>query len=256
MLFEHHATPLEQKRRIQLCFPTRMGKKGQGEWKGATWQRQSGSQQQSWSYWDGSWKNRQPRQQNQFPDYGQTQIDVWNGATEQQHPEEGESEQDQQGLSVYMKELQKALTACRKSDGKLRKLQENKQLKERQWLQYQADLKKKYVEQNRAFNKDMESYAQEMAQAMAASKAAVDRVQELAAGGVGASRPMEQDFPLTTQAEEDAWQDLMQGPDASGSSAVAQDDLLARALREAHSLSSHAVAIQQAVQASPLSRWC
>ena len=250
LLAAHHGTPLAQQAKL-LTFCRRMGKKGQGEWKGAQWQKHGGTHQQSWSYWEGSWKHRQPKQANSFPDYGQTHVESWGHATEAQQCEDGDVDPDQHGISSYMKELQKALTACRKSEGRLRRLQEGKQLKERQWLQYQADLKKKFIEQKRAFSRDMESFAQEMTQAMAASKAAVERVQDLASGGVGGARPMDMEMPALTPAEDDDWSEFVKGSEASATGSNAQDDLLARALQEAHALSTQAVALQQAVQVSP-----
>ena len=47
----------------------------------------------------------------------------------------------------YMRDLQKALTQCKKAEAKLRRLQETKATREKQWQQYQRDLKKVFLDQ-------------------------------------------------------------------------------------------------------------
>ena len=224
-----------------------MGKKG--EWKGAPWQQSSST----WSYWEGSWKNRQPKptsQQNQFPNYSQTQVDHVNNGSELTTTDDAAPEIDGSGIGAYMRELQKALTACRKADGRLRKLQESRSLKDKQWSQYQIELKKKYIEQKRAYNKDVEALDLDLAQALEASRAAIAKVQHLA-GGSSQQCGMEVESPQTTAAEDDAWNDLMHAPIASAASSGDPDELLAKALQEAHALSASSAAAQQAAMQGP-----
>ena len=83
-LLVHHGTPCSQRAKLLQRLGDRMGKKGQGEWSGATWSQQE--QPYSWGYWGGSRKGRQQKDASwegqsgqptasKFPSYQQVRGD-------------------------------------------------------------------------------------------------------------------------------------------------------------------------------------
>ena len=158
-LRSHHSRPFEN---VSIF----MGKQGR-KWHGsqAPWKEgKDGNQQDSnWSYWSGSWRTRQQKDQPQqekttlqlFPDYnkmklqdGQNSLRALETAMEVSDPEDL-TEQD------FVKCLQKLLNAARKADSRLRKLEQDKEHKSTQWEEFQAALKAKFVEQRALFQREM-----------------------------------------------------------------------------------------------------
>ena len=153
---------------------------------------------------------------------------------------------DATGLNSYMKELQKALSACRKADGKLRKLQDLRCKREAQWSQYQKELKASYLAQKRQFQKDMNSLCQDLDQAVAASRLAVANVQAFAQGQdrMEVSPEPRPHSAADSQDADDAWDMLMRQELSPSPTHAASDTVLAQALQEAHELAKATQAMQ------------
>ena len=84
--------------------------------------------------------------QTRFPAYHQTKVDdvaVPPAQEEDLYP----AWVERGAPTNYMRDLQRALTQCRKAEGRLRRLQEARGLKERQWQQYQRELKTAFLDQ-------------------------------------------------------------------------------------------------------------
>ena len=210
---------------------------------------QQGSQSFSWSYWGGPWKAKPGRDgtdagpTQKFPTYTQTPL-----PKNQQTVDVDVSEvpTDATGLNSYMKELQKALSACRKADGKLRKLQDLRCKREAQWSQYQKELKASYLAQKRQFQKDMDSLCQDLDQAVAASRLAVANVQAFAQGQdrMEVSPEPRPHSAADSQDADDAWDMLMRQELSPSATHAASDTVLAQALQEAHELAKATQAMQ------------
>ena len=251
LLQSHHATPVTQLAALGL----RMGKQGRNSWQAdgqAPWQQGQGqgSNSSSWAYWGGSWKAKPGKEDdaqppaNKFPQYSRTPLPQPGVAGDQ---EPGNMAIATAGMGHYMRDLQRALTTCRKADGRLRKLQEQRATKDLQWQQFQRDVKANYLAQKKQYQRDIETLAQDLTAAMEASRVAVAAVQSLAAGQEPVSQPAcVVGPPQATQEAEDAWSQLMGASEGAHhpSSPEAPDSVLALALKEAHELARTTQAMQ------------
>ena len=238
-----------------------MGKQGRQTWSGDAqhpWQQaQQGSQSSSWSYWGGPWKAKADKDKadsnkaNKFPVYSQTPLPKGSVATE---GDSTDFTMEVGSMGTYMRDLQKALSACRRAEGKMRKLQDLRIKREQQWQQYQKDLKASYLTQKKQFQRDMEVLNQDLTQAVSVSRAAIAEVQAFAQGQEGSvSSPLHQAAsPAVQQEAEEAWDFLMQADAEMASPVPAQSDtMLAQALQEAHELAKTTRAMQD-MQLRPL----
>ena len=222
-----------------------MGKQGRKAWYNegpAPWHTGQGtadtsSTSSTWSYWHGSWKHKKDnnsKDQPSFPVYSQTPLPPsapFNEAIAVGDDVEKET------VGNYMKGLQKALTACRKADAKMRRIQELKDTRDQQWAQYQRDLKSSFLAQKKQFQRDMETLNQDLRKAMEVSQAAVQAVQNFAQGQAVSDAVMAAVPAEACREAEDAWESLMRA-EASQPSPTPQspDGMLAQALQEAHDL--------------------
>ena len=226
-----------------------MGKKGR-EWQDTAWR----STDASWAYW-GSRKTKQswedqpdpaPKSKAQrFPTYQQTTV-----AEPTQAPDV-DDELEPLGLESgstqhYMRDLQRSLTQCRKAANKLRKLQELRTTRDRQWQQYQKELKSTFLEQQRQYSRDAAALDKELEAALQASREAVSLVRAMANNrGEKAEAPMQvADF---SQEEDDAWESLV-GTPMLPAGPLTQDAMLAQALQAAHDLTSSVQVASQPVR--------
>ena len=231
-----------------------MGKQGRQSWSSETtppWKGGKGGADTShssstWSYWQGSWKAKKDTAGKEkpptFPVYSQTPLSTSASVAETAYvTPDNESE----SVGNYMKGLQKALSACRKADAKLRRLQELKDTREQQWSQYQKDLKTSFLAQKKQFQKDMDTLHLDLKKAMEASQTAVMNVQTFAQGKPQNDVAMVLQNPEDIQEADDAWNVLMNADTTSPSSMPQSPDaVLARALQEAHELARTTQALQ------------
>ena len=228
-----------------------MGKQGKQGWYNNTqapWRGQAGQQgsdsSSSWAYWPGSWRARHKDGTDQssvkFPAYSQTPVSQATETSVNIAPLIALD--DSSSVAVCMRDLQKALTACRKSENRMRKISETRATKEQQWMQYQKEMKQAFLQNKRQFQKDLDALDKDLQQALQQSHAAISQVQSLAQGHAAAPATLEP-VAMETQEEEDSWLNFIGTP---GPAEVTPDQCLAQALQEAHLLAQQAQAAQAA----------
>ena len=225
----HHGTAPLQRASLAEQIRVRMGKKGHRERTDNQWYSSD-----SWSYWgahkgkpqwDGQGAAAAPQPNaSRFPTYQQTKV------TEDSSAPAVEEDVDQAGSDVaqtshFTRDLQRVLTQCRKAEQRLRRLQDQRSTKDKQWQQYQRELKAAFLEQKKQYTRDSAVLDRDLEQALHACNQAVAAVQDMASGRAASSAPMQ---VVHTQAEEDAWDQLV-GPSASPDMHVSQDAVLAQA---------------------------
>ncbi|OLP83085.1 hypothetical protein AK812_SmicGene36199 [Symbiodinium microadriaticum] len=138
---------------------------------GSSWQdygRQQSGSKGKWQYWQGTWSPR--RQANLEVRYDQVEL--------REQPQA-----DQQaivGPTGYLSAMQKALTAAKKQDLRLRKITEQKERRRKQWLQYEEDTKKSYAKQKQQYDIDQQKLDAEYAEAVEAGNLAASQCQAIA----------------------------------------------------------------------------
>ena len=218
-----------------------MGK--QGKWQAPPWQsgRQGKQQQQegnSWSYWHGSWRSKPQKDTEdrkdgtiQFPDYNQIKIQEAqsSGLSSDQIMDVSEGE-DVPGQD-FVKFLQKLLNSARRADTKLRKIQQDRDMKERQWMEFQAALKAKFIEQRALFGKETKALEKEAMELQESKRLVLLQIQEVVT--TGGSRHSEESKTTDKPTAEDlaAWDAFVLSPEAPSFSA--EDDVIRRALHAA-----------------------
>ena len=172
-----------------------------------------------------------------FPQYSQTPVTE---ATEDSHTVSLNTLEDR-NMTVYMKDLQKALSACRKAENRMRKLTESRTVKEQQWQRYQREMKQAFLQNKKQYQKDLDGIDRDLHLAMSQSQEAIAHVQRLAQGQ---QAPPEHDSPapMETQEDEDSWLSFIATPSAPEAST---DQCLAQALKEAHLLAQQTQAVRE-----------
>ncbi|CAE7258117.1 unnamed protein product [Symbiodinium sp. CCMP2592] len=162
--------------------------------------------------WRGAWA-LSPRGGSQAPPrYDQVRLDGKNQpeqAWKEQYPWRQPS-QPAKGLEAMtaMQAVQRALTATRKADQKIRKLQEDKERRQLQWDQFAKEQAANFVKQKRQFADDMTRLDTELLQAAEAGNAAAERVKAIVLHGHVEPKPME------GQESEEEWDKLIKTPSA------------------------------------------
>ena len=236
-----------------------MGKQGRQAWQANSqppWHQQRGQQQgpdgSGWSYWPGSWRTKQKEGTDQhttrFPNYSQTHVA--GGLDVDPNNTSSTIALEDFNMSAYMRDLQKALSSCRKAENRVRKLSETRATREQQWAQFQKDIRQSFLQNKKQFQKDISGLEKEMQHAVATSQAAVAQVQALASGHQApALQPAPMD--MDAQDDEDSWLSFI-GPTTEDS--AMPDQCLAQALQEAHRLAQNAQALQARHAAPPAAR--
>ena len=88
-----------------------------------------------------------------------------------------------------MRAIQKALTASRKADQRLRKLSSERDQKEKQWERYGAEMKAAYEKEFKKFRADMTRIDQDLDSTMRQGQEAAGLVKQLASGGLRPPAP-------------------------------------------------------------------
>ena len=137
--------------------------------KTAPWKAgQNGQGQQSWSYWRGSWGSPsqgqgQASKQLQMPRYDQVQLQDDASRAQPAPSALGTSGPTASADSGdLMRAIQKALTATRKADQKMRKIGQDRDQKERQWRQFAAEMKATYEKEHRKYRADLQRLDQDL----------------------------------------------------------------------------------------------
>ena len=177
VLEAHHSAPVYRR--------SMGGKKAWGNYGQATSEYAASSRRQrSWELWGGAWSVSPKQRDSQITRYDQVEAPQEDRG---QAPWRRPAEEPRQPRSV-MSEVQKSLTATRKADGKIRKLQEERRSKERAWDAYVEKTKREFTKNRRFFEGDLERIDKELAQTAEAGENAAVRVQELILQGQAAIR--------------------------------------------------------------------
>ena len=117
----------------------------------------------------------------QFPSYHQIKVQDA-GASRTQEPVADASDTEEASSLEYVKGLQRLLNAARRSDAKLRKLQQDKSTKSEQWAEFQTALRGKFLEQRSLFQKDMKSIEKDITDISEQKRAVLSQIQDAVRG--------------------------------------------------------------------------
>ncbi|CAE7519608.1 unnamed protein product, partial [Symbiodinium sp. CCMP2456] len=171
----------------------------------------------SWQLWQGSWSSTSPRQQ-QWSDqaipatYDRTWVPQAAGAEppSQGAPRVAMAPQQEPGEQGGLRqELQKSLTASKRCDTKIRKLLETKEMRQMQFKHYREQIKAAFAKQKAQFERDIQSFDEEIAVLKQQGEAAAAHMQDLAINGLP-----KKDAELGPNAADVAWEELMGAPSA------------------------------------------
>ena len=193
LLQQHHTKP--QYRELAIPMGKRGGSGGRGRghaydgYSQAGWDYSGNSGRRQWNLWKGAWSPRHGRHSEER--YDQVEL-------------KPQAHQSELGVSdgSLLSGIQRALTAAKKHDVRVRKLTEERQTRQKQFAQYTEDVKLKYAKQKKAFLEDMARIDEEQRVAAEAGHMAAAQVKALVAGRAPAVAPS------PTLDRETAWKEL------------------------------------------------
>ncbi|CAE7249059.1 unnamed protein product [Symbiodinium sp. CCMP2592] len=203
-----------------------MGKRGAWQDKQDQWpaHKESKEAKQKWRVWHGSYSSASPKDGSRSRyDYTQLTDQDYKGWYKQAE-DPGETEG-----SELLRAIQKKVSAARKADGRVRKLQEDRAWKEKQWKAFEKKSVQDFLAERKRFHADMDRIDEEIKAAMASGKEASGSVQTLANEGLP---PVAVDMEDATP-----WDELLHSH-----SAEAQQEFLTDALQAAEKAKQAAVA--------------
>ena len=201
LLAKHHSRPLFKELGVlrPLVRHQMGGKRGWGRGRpqqpqhGSSWQSDSAwDSKQKWQIWHGAWS---PRNRSWEQRYDQTDV---SGA-----PALEDGQGAPRGGSGLLQAMQKTFNTVKKHDTRLRKIQEEKELRKRQFAKFQEDTKNRFARQQKLYEQDMVRLDSEYQTAMEAGHMAAAQMKALIVGGT----PPAQNETMNTEA---AWQALWQ----------------------------------------------
>ena len=154
-----------------------------------------------WHIWPGSWSS--PRSQAKAkagPPARYDQVQVQNNASHVDRRAPGGPPGLAEGRDGLMQGVQKALTASKRCDTKIRRLLETKELRQTQWAQWRQQTVANFMKQKRLYEADLARIDEEVAALQTQGEEAARQMTELVVHGPPA---METAGP--TADEEEAW---------------------------------------------------
>ena len=208
LLRAHHSAPL-------YTSGVRMGKSGKAKqqpWKdgwtkdaaqGGWWKDRSGQDQRSrsWQLWRGSWGSPAPAGGQGGSRYDQVELKEEPAAL---RPGLGDLTAASEKPVALMQAIQRALTASRRADTRMRKLREEKDKRDKQWQQWATDHKTAYFAQLKEYESDISRLTEEMNSTATTGKAAADQITQLVAHGL----PEEEQAPRGAAADA-SWEQFL-----------------------------------------------
>ena len=173
------------------------------------------SRQPPWRLWHGA-HSASPKNAAR-PHYDQVTVPGYKGAGKHAYNDEEETPDFQ-----LRREVQKALSAARKADQKVRKLREERQLREAQWTQFQKEARAAFLAEKTRFQGAMERLEQDIQQTTAQGREASALIQTLVARGP-AALPARQPDP----AEDEGWEELTKEEEPALEAGFLRDAMLA-----------------------------
>eukprot|EP00439_Symbiodinium_sp_Y106_P055375 s474_g7.t1 len=165
--------------------------------------------------WSGAWQ-ASPKARAARPQYDQIRLPEPSQKTWQSE----DSEEPSTG-SELRREIQKALSNARKSDLKVRRLREERRVKEEQWRIFQKEAKEEFLKERKRFETALQRIEGEITTATKSGQEASLLVQNLAINGIGAKPGPVED----TKTE--AWESLIADEEAHMEPGFLRDALLA-----------------------------
>eukprot|EP00439_Symbiodinium_sp_Y106_P019167 s2956_g2.t1 len=168
------------------------------------WAKQEGQGGQGqhgrpWRFWSGAWGSPGQRAKS-TQRYDQVQLKDDTPAKETRQELTAASERP----VALMQAVQRALTASRKADARMRRLKEEKSKRERQWQQWAEEAKASFFQQKKEFESDIQKLEADMAETAVTGRTAADKVSELVLHGL----PQEP-VPTAAPAGDDSWDRLI-----------------------------------------------
>ncbi|CAE7230758.1 Hcn4, partial [Symbiodinium sp. CCMP2592] len=179
----HHSAPRYLRNKVRSPMGKNQPRRPQQPpWRGEEQGYGQGKDGRKWDYWRGSYAVSPRQDRPQLPRYDQVTLKE-DPATKPRDP----------------------LPAPLAADGRIRRLQEDKILKAKQWDQFVADQKANFVKQRRQYEADVSKIETELLQAAEVGNAAAEQVKALVANGVAAIKaPTPREDPEASQ-----WDQIM-----------------------------------------------
>eukprot|EP00439_Symbiodinium_sp_Y106_P020621 s6703_g2.t1 len=188
---------------------------GKKPWHAADWQSDGHASEWSsygsrWQLWSGAKSVASPKGRIQYdqmalPDDGKGARGKASG--------KGEEAADVGEGYGMIRDVQRAATTARKADIRVRKLQEEKDRKDAQWLLYKRTQKEEFLRQKARYEAALLRIEKDMREAKSAGQEAVRAVQEIAAG----ERPVSMEV---TGDKDNAWEEMIAEEDARRAAAA------------------------------------
>ncbi|CAE7783872.1 osm1 [Symbiodinium microadriaticum] len=185
----HHSAP--QFRELAFMGGKRQWGRGNG---GKQQQPSSWSNNAGWRYWRGTWESpRASRSQERRYD----QVELREDAEDNSLGNVG-------GVTGYLQAIQRSLTAAKRQDTKLRKLAEQRELRKKQWAQYEKDTILAFSKQKQAYEAELQRIDNETAEAIEAGNLSAAQVKAVVVGMTSSAAPREN----TAMEAREAWATL------------------------------------------------
>ena len=167
---------------------------GAGEGMGKNWNKNKSSQswgkkdtydERAYRYWSGSWSVSLRHTASPSARYDKVKIPEPNTTSKVDalHPWRA-TDKEASGQMALMNAIQRSLTSARKADGRMRRLQDEKQRRQQQWDQWVKEQKINYHKQRKQFEADITKIDQDLAQTAEAGSTAAANVKNIILQGV------------------------------------------------------------------------
>ena len=171
-----------------------------------------------WRLWQGAWsaspKGGGGTGQRQRYDQMPLPADTTTGRTTESDPERS-------GRGAFMKEIQRIVTAARKADGRVRRLQEERSRREVQWKEFERKSRADFLEEKQKYTADLQRLEDDIEAAKQQGADASEEVQTLVATGMRA-----REAPQAAVAPDD-WDALITAEGTDEPSGFLRDALVA-----------------------------
>ncbi|CAE7631774.1 hypothetical protein AK812_SmicGene27171 [Symbiodinium microadriaticum] len=132
------------------------------------------------------------------------------------------ADEEETADSQLRREVQKSLSAARKADLKVRKLREERQLKEAQWAQFEKDSRAAYLKEKNRFQTALDRIETDIQQTMEQGREASVMVQTLVARG-----PAALPAPSAETETDGSWEDLIKDEEPSMEAGFLREAMIA-----------------------------
>ena len=212
LLAQHHSKPDYKELRPHMG---RGGKQHKAwEWKGEQWPSRRGEGSDSWrqsSSSQGKWDDwRQPRRAVEEPEFPTYTMMSTAGSRHARDPDDAEGDRPMNKQAGLAKGYQRLVTAARKAEVRIRKVQEDMEAAKQCWKMFQDKLQKAFVKERLRHKQDLEKLEDELAQQEQAQLEAFRDLQAAIANPASLQTGRQAEVPEDIYAE---WGRLLQSCD-------------------------------------------